>query len=55
MIEQEYVPIRILIHWLLKWGGGGVFILEREIAEILLTRQESFSLINEVLRHFVII
>jgi hypothetical protein len=55
MIEHEYVQVRILNHWLLKVGGLRVFPLEREIVEIILTRQERFDLVNEVVRHFVII
>jgi len=55
MIEQEYVRVRILNRWFLKVGGLRVFPLEREIAEIILTRQESFDLVKEVGRHFVII
>jgi hypothetical protein len=34
--------------------GLKVFPLEREIAEIILTRQESFGLVKKVLRRFVI-
>jgi len=55
MIEQEYVRVRILIHWLSKMGGLRAFPLEIKIVEILLIRQESFGLLKEVLRHFVII
>jgi hypothetical protein len=55
MIEQEYVRERILIHWLSKMGGLRAFPLERKIVKILLIRQESFGLVKEVFRHFVII
>jgi len=50
MIEQEYVPVRILIHWLLKWGGGfeNVSFEERDCRNYINKARE-----QEVLRHFV--
>jgi hypothetical protein len=49
MIKLEYVHVRILTHWLLKWGVMTILSLERKIAGILLTRQEIFCLAKEAL------